>query len=111
MILYLKYTGSLTYETSDGGWGGTREFDEPPKEEIFKNEISSKGRQELSKDDFIQVNLKKAKHLNCIMKVRNFVIITSKRTEIFESTLTWRKKDGSIKYPSFGFFNWRFLSV
>jgi hypothetical protein len=65
----LKYKGSLkelssvkhleySYETSAGGGGGTREFDDPPKEKIFKSTGGSKNGAKVNEDEIIQVHVK-----------------------------------------------------
>ncbi|WP_281203245.1 hypothetical protein [Cytobacillus kochii] len=65
----LKFKGSLkelssvknleySYETSAGGGGGTREFDDHPKEKIFKSTGGSKNGGKVNEDEIIQVHVK-----------------------------------------------------
>ena len=65
----LKFKGSLkelssvkklefSYETSAGGGGGTREFDTPPEEMIFKNTGGSKNGAKVNEDETILVHVK-----------------------------------------------------
>lgn len=65
----LKFKGSLkelssvknleySYETSAGGGGGTREFDDPPKVKIFKSTGGSKNGGKVNEDEIIQVHVK-----------------------------------------------------
>ncbi|MCA1035836.1 hypothetical protein LCL90_14450 [Bacillus infantis] len=66
---FLEYKGHLeelsslknleyTYETSAGSGGGTREFDAPPTEKVFKSGVSSENTGTVNEDDIIKVYVK-----------------------------------------------------